>query len=194
MNVRPVTLSGKLVRLEPLSQEHLPDLVLAGQDPHIWQYLLYGPVTSEERMLDFIDDLLGRQAKGTDLPFATIHIPSGKAVGMTRYMDIQPRHRGLEIGGTWISPQFQRTGVNTEAKYLMLVHAFEVLHAIRVQIKTDLRNERSQRAIERLGAVREGVLPPGPNWRATSRPSIAPCMISCSGILAGRIRKTCLFG
>ncbi len=158
MNVKPVTLSGSLVRLEPLSLDYLADLSAAGQDPQIWMYLRYGPVTNEERMREHIEDLLERQARGTDLPFATIHAPSGKAVGMTRYLDIQPRNRNLEIGGTWITEAYQRTGINTEAKFLMLRHAFEELGCLRVTIKTDLRNERSQRAVERLGAVREGVL------------------------------------
>ena len=158
MDIQPVTLTGSFVRLEPLSLDHLSDLTAAGSDPDLWQYMRYGLVTDQDRMRDFIVYLLDQQAKGTDLPFATIHIPSAKAVGMTRFMDIQPQNRALEIGGTWISPHFQRTVVNTEAKFLMLGHAFEVLGCARVQIKTDLRNTRSQRAIERLGAFREGVL------------------------------------
>ena len=158
MDIQPVTLTGNFVRLQPLNMAHLPDLTAAGSDPDLWQYMRYGLVTSQDRMRDFIAYLLDLQAKGADLPFATIHIPSARAVGMSRYMDIQPENRCLEIGGTWISPQYQRTAVNTEAKFLMLRHAFEVMGCLRVQIKTDLRNARSQRAIERLGAVREGVL------------------------------------
>lgn len=158
MDIRPVTLTGNFVRLEPLSLDHLADLTAAGSDPELWQFMRYGLVTDQDRMRDFIAYLLDHQARGTDLPFATIHIPSAKAVGMTRFMDIQPENRALEIGGTWITPAYQRTVVNTEAKYLMLRYAFEVLGCVRVQIKTDLRNTQSQRAIERLGAVREGVL------------------------------------
>jgi len=158
VNVQPVTLAGSHVRLEPLSFSHLPDLTVSGRDPSLWQYMRYGLVTSEDKMRDLIAYLLDHQAKGTDLPFATIHLGSGRAVGMTRYLDIQPENRSLEVGGTWISPEFQRTAVNTEAKLLMFQHAFETLGCLRVQIKTDLRNIRSQRAIERLGAVREGVL------------------------------------
>ena len=109
-------------------------------------------------MRAWIGDMLARQARGTDLPFAVVHLESGRAIGATRYMDIQPANRGLEIGGTWYGRAFQRTAVNTEAKYLLLGHAFEHLGCIRVQLKTDRRNERSQRAIERIGAVREGVL------------------------------------
>jgi N-acetyltransferase len=158
MDIRPVILSGNFVRLEPLSMAHLPELAAAGSDPEIWRFMRYDLVTTPERMRDFIASLLSLQAKGTDLPFATLAVPAGQPVGMTRFMDIQPENRTLEIGGTWISPAWQRTSVNTEAKFLMLRHAFEVLGCVRVQFKTDLRNTRSQRAIERIGAVREGVL------------------------------------
>ncbi len=154
----PVTLSGQHVRLEPLSFSHLADLTVSGRDPNLWQYMRYGLVTSEDKMRDFIAYLLDHQTKGSDLPFATIHLASGKAIGMSRYLDIQPENRALEVGGTWISPIYQRTPVNTEAKYLMFAHAFEVLGCLRVQLKADLRNTKSQHAIERIGAVREGVL------------------------------------
>lgn len=158
MWVEPVTLQGDYVRLEPLSEAHVPGLSLIGQDVSIWRYMLYGEVTSEERMRAWVRDLLSRKAAGGDQPFVVIHNASGQVAGATRYMDIRPAHRGLEIGGTWYGLAYQRTPVNTETKYLLLRHAFETLGAIRVQLKTDLRNERSQRAIERLGAVREGVL------------------------------------
>lgn len=158
MDILPVVLTGRLVRLEPLDRRHIPDLTLAGKDESIWQFMRYGAVTTQEKMALLVDDLLDLQRKGADLPFAVIDLASGQAVGMTRYMDIQRENRGLEIGGTWYGAAYQRTGVNTECKYLLLQHAFEQLGAIRVQIKTDLRNERSQRAIERLGAVKEGVL------------------------------------
>lgn len=158
MNVQPVTLSGRFVRLEPLSEAHVPDLTLVAGDESIWRYMLYGTIRSEEQMLAWVRDLLGRQARGTDLPFAVIHLASGKAIGATRYLDIRPADRGLEIGGTWYGVAYQRTAVNTECKYLLLRHAFEQLGCLRVQFKTDLRNVRSQRAIERIGAVKEGVL------------------------------------
>ncbi len=109
-------------------------------------------------MQRFVDNLLTLQERGTDLPFAVVHRETGKAIGMTRYMNIERGNRALEIGGTWYGVDYQRTGVNTECKFLLLRHAFEDLGCIRVQIKTDLRNERSQRAIERIGAVKEGVL------------------------------------
>lgn len=157
MNVRPVTLTGKVVRLEPLSQHHLSDLAVAGADPTIWRYMLYGDVSTPDAMQGFIDLLQKRQEAGTDLPFAVIHQESERAIGSTRYMEIRPAHRGLEIGGSWYAPSFQRTGVNTECKFLLLCHAFEALEALRVQLKTDVRNERSRQAIKRLGAVEEGI-------------------------------------
>ncbi len=158
MDVHPITLAGRLVRLEPLSEGHVADLCRVGFEPDIWQHMLYGEIDSEEKMLAFVRDLLARQARGTDLPFAVVHRATGRAIGCTRFMDIRRADRGVEIGGTWYGPEFQRTGVNTESKYLLLRHAFEAWRCIRVQFKTDLLNERSQRAIERLGAAREGVL------------------------------------
>ncbi|MBI1744246.1 GNAT family N-acetyltransferase [Candidatus Acetothermia bacterium] len=158
MDINPVTLTGRTVRLEPLSEAHLPDLVLVANDESIWRFFASGIINTEERLRVFVRDLLQKQTQGSDLPFAVIHLESGRAIGCTRYMEIHREHRGLEIGGTWYGVQYQRTGVNTECKYLLLKHAFEVLGCIRVQLKTDLRNERSQRAIERIGAVKEGIL------------------------------------
>jgi N-acetyltransferase len=158
MNLDPVTLIGNIVRLEPLARGHLADLTLAGKDERIWAFMRYGILDNEEKMLDMIEDLLAHQARGTDLPFSVISRVSGRAIGMTRYLNIEAHNRAVEIGGTWYAAEYQRTGVNTECKFLLLQYAFEQLDCIRVQIKTDLRNERSQRAIERIGAVREGVL------------------------------------
>jgi RimJ/RimL family protein N-acetyltransferase len=158
MDLQPLTLTGRVVRLEPLSLAHVPALTVAGQNEDIWRYMPYPQMRSESHMRAWVEDMLGRQARGYDLPFAVHHLAAGRAIGATRYMDIQREHRGLEIGGTWYAAEFQRTAVNTECKYLLLRHAFEQLGCIRVQLKTDLRNERSQRAIERIGAVREGVL------------------------------------
>ncbi len=158
MWVEPVTLEGKYIRLEPMTEQHAYRLSLIGSDPSIWRYMLYGELTTEQGMLEWVRDILALKAAATDQPFVVIHRESGMVAGATRYMEIRPQHRGLEIGGTWYGVQFQRTATNTEAKYLLLRHAFETLGAIRVQFKTDSRNERSQRAIERLGAVREGLL------------------------------------
>jgi N-acetyltransferase len=156
--VRPVTLQGRRVRLEPLTLEHVPDLAAAGADEDIWRFMLYGTPTGEAQMRRWVEDMLARRAAGGDLPFAAVHLQSGRAVGATRYMEVRPEHRAVEIGGTWYARAHQRTALNTECKYLLLTHAFERLGCIRVQFKTDARNERSQRALERIGAVREGVL------------------------------------
>lgn len=158
MEVGPVTLTGKYVRLEPLSEAHVAGLAEIGVGQDFWDFMLYGRMESVDDMRSWVRDILARGEKGTDLPFAVIHLASGRVAGATRYLNIMPMDRGLEIGGTWYGPGFQRTAVNTECKYLLLRHAFETLGCIRVQLKTDLRNVRSQKAIERIGAVKEGVL------------------------------------
>ena len=158
MEVKPIVLQGKHVRLEPMTEAHIPGLAEIGVGQTFWDFMLYGNMSSVDDMRNWVLDILGRAKKGTDLPFAVIHLASGRVAGATRYLNIMPKDRGLEIGGTWYGPEFQRTLVNTECKYLLLRQAFETLGCIRVQLKTDLRNERSQRAIERIGAVREGVL------------------------------------
>jgi RimJ/RimL family protein N-acetyltransferase len=154
----PISLTGQLVHLEPLSESHVPDLTMAGQGEAIWRYMPFGLIQSEEQMRAFVRDMLSRHTQETDVPFAVIVRETGRAVGCTRYQGIEPKHRTLEIGGTWYGTAYQRTGVNTECKYLLLGHAFEVLACNRVQFKTDLRNERSQKALERIGAVREGIM------------------------------------
>lgn len=156
--VLPVTLTGKYVRLEPMTMDHIAPLAEIGVGQNFWDFMLYGNMNTEEDMYNWVLDILSRAEKGTDLPFVAIHLESGHVAGATRYLNIMPKDLGLEIGGTWYGPEFQRTAVNTECKYLLLRHAFETLGCIRVQMKTDLRNERSQKAIERIGAVREGVL------------------------------------
>ena len=158
LTVSPITLVGDFVRLEPLSQSHVPDLTKMALDADIWRYLLYPIVGTEDQMRAWVEDILSRQAKGADLPFAVIHLETGRAVGATRYLEIRPEHRALEIGGTWYGVAYQRTVVNTECKYLLLRNAFEQLGCVRVQFKTDLRNVRSQKALERIGAVQEGIL------------------------------------
>ncbi|MGE5373876.1 MAG: GNAT family N-acetyltransferase [Bacteroidota bacterium] len=156
--VQPVTLTGKHVRLEPMTLDHAAALAEIGVGQNFWDFMLYGNMETPEDMRNWVLDMLSRADKGTDLPFVAVHLASGRVAGATRYLNIMPRDRGLEIGGTWYGPAFQRTAVNTECKYLLLRHAFETLGCIRVQLKTDLRNERSQKAIERIGAVKEGVL------------------------------------
>ena len=158
MEVKPVTLQGNYVRLESMTEAHVRGLAEIGIGQSFWDFMLYGNITTEGDMHNWVLDILSRAEKGTDLPFAVIHLASGRVAGATRYLNIMPKDRGLEIGGTWYGQEFQRTPVNTECKYLLLQHAFETLGCIRVQLKTDSRNERSQKAIERIGAVKEGVL------------------------------------
>lgn len=157
MNVQPVTLHGRAVRLEPLSFGHVAGLFMAGNDPDIWTYMPYGAIDHEEKMRSLVADLLARRERGTDMPFTIFDQQTDQPAGATRYMMIDRPNRGLEIGGSWLSRRYRRTAANTEAKYLLLRHAFEELGCIRVQLRTDLRNVRSQTAIERIGAVREGV-------------------------------------
>lgn len=156
--IKRVTLQGRHVRLESLGEKHIAGLAEIGKGQDFWKYMLYGEMKAETDFRRFVTDLLAREEKGTDLPFAVIHLASGRIAGSTRYLNIDPPNRGLEVGGTWYGLDFQRTVVNTECKYLLLTHAFETLKAIRVQIKTDSLNVRSQQAIERIGAVKEGVL------------------------------------
>lgn len=158
MDIKPVVLTGSHVRLEPMTEAHVPVLAEIGVGQPFWGFMVYGNINSVEDMRGWVLDILSRAEKGTDLPFVAVHLASGRVAGATRYLNIMPDDRGLEIGGTWYGSAFQRTAVNTECKYLLLRHAFEELGCIRVQLKTDLRNERSQRAIERIGGVKEGVL------------------------------------
>ncbi|HEY5728581.1 MAG TPA: GNAT family protein [Anaerolineales bacterium] len=158
LEIRPVILEGKHVRLEPMTEVHIPALAEIGTGQDFWDFMVYGRMDSEGDMRGWVNEILERAKKGTDLPFVAIHLASGRLAGATRYLNIMPNDRGLEVGGTWYGLDFQRTAVNTECKYLLFQHAFERLGCIRVQLKTDLRNERSQKAIERIGAKKEGIL------------------------------------
>jgi RimJ/RimL family protein N-acetyltransferase len=151
--VEPVTLAGAHVILEPAADRHVPDLLAAAQDDLVWAWLPWPRPRTEA---DVADMLAGERRLAH--PFAQVDAATGRAVGITTYRDVDERHRTLEIGGTWLGRPWWRTAINTEAKLLILGHAFELLQANRVAIKTDIRNERSQAAIERLGAKREGVL------------------------------------
>ncbi|WP_439515616.1 GNAT family N-acetyltransferase [Oceanibaculum nanhaiense] len=155
MDVKPVTLSGQHVTLLPLSMDHLPGLAEAGKEPSLW---LYSPTaaTGIEGMRAYLQEALDGQAAGTVLPFTTMDKASGHIVGSSRFAAIDRKNKRLEIGWTWIDPAFQRSHVNTEAKMLMLQHAFEVLGCMRVEFKTDQLNVKSQTALGRLGAVQEG--------------------------------------
>lgn len=158
LKIEPVTFTGRVVKLEPLSEAHIPDLARVGLEEKIWRFMRYGKMETSEQMSAWVHELLELQVMGTDLPFAVIHLATGHAIGATRYLNIEHVDRSVEIGGTWYGLDYQGTLVNTECKYLLLRHAFEVLGCVRVWFKTDRRNLRSQHAIERLGAVKEGVL------------------------------------
>lgn len=153
----PLTLTGHWVRLVPLERSHARALRGAARDPEIGRLMLEGPGTTLEEMESFISLILERQATGTDLGFTTLVLPEERPVGMTRYLNIDRKNQSVEIGGTWLDSALWRTPVNTESKYLLLRHAFEDERVHRVSLQTDVRNERSRRAIERLGAVREAV-------------------------------------
>lgn len=155
--ITPVSLTGRWVRLEPLDTHHAEHLTQAADDEEIWRYLR-AELRSRQQVDEGIASALEQQRKGEELPFAIIHLASGQAVGSTRYFLTAQRDRGLEIGSTWLTPTLWCTPVNSECKYLLLQHAFETLGCIRVQLVTDTRNERSRRAIERLGATLEGII------------------------------------
>jgi RimJ/RimL family protein N-acetyltransferase len=159
MKIESVTFTGRVVRLEPLSERHIPDLAQVGLEPEIWRYMRYGKMESIEQLTAWVRELLGLQTQGTDLPFAVIYLASGHAIGCTRYLNIDPPNRSLEIGGTWYGLDYQGSLVNTECKYLLIRHAFEQLDCVRVWFKSDARNLHSQHALEKLGVVKEGLLP-----------------------------------
>lgn len=153
-----VSLIGAHVRLEPLSLAHAEGLLPHALEPEIWLYIPYGNINTLEKLQNMISGLLRKQETGSDLCYTVFHQASNQPIGMTRYISVDRGNYGVEIGGTWYGKEYRRSAVNTEAKYLLLRHAFEVFACQRVQIQSDVRNERSQRAIERLGAVREGIM------------------------------------
>jgi RimJ/RimL family protein N-acetyltransferase len=153
--LEPGVLEGSVVRLVPMERSHLFALADVGLDPSLWT-LIPTPVTDLESMRRWVETALRQQAEGTALPFVTVERSSGRIVGSSRFGTWVPEHRRVEIGWTWIAPAWQRTGVNTEAKLLMLRHAFETLGCQRVELKTDALNIRSRAAILRLGAREEG--------------------------------------
>jgi RimJ/RimL family protein N-acetyltransferase len=156
MDVQPVILEGNLVRLDPMTIEHIPALCAVGQEPFLWK-LIPTKVTDEDSMSTYVRSALRDQEKGISLPFVTVERESGTIVGSTRFGNIDVNNRRAEIGWTWIAPNWQRTAVNTEAKLLMMTHAFETWGCVRVELKTDVLNERSRNAILRIGAKQEGI-------------------------------------
>ena len=156
MQIAPVVLGRQHARLEPLTLGHVDALTEIGLDEDLWRWIPV-QVRSREDMLAYVRTAVQWQADGTALPFATIEQSSGRVIGSTRFMNIDQPNRHVEIGATWIAKPWQRTAVNTEAKYLMLRHAFEHFGCLRVELKTDALNEKSRSAILRIGAKQEGI-------------------------------------
>ena len=155
---KPLTLENGRVRLEPIARDHANALFVAGSDKSIWRYMPRPMFKDLSDAQGWVNETLDLVESGSAVVFAIIDAESNQPVGSTRFLNIERAHRGLEIGWTWLALKAQRTGINTNCKYLLLTHAFEDLGAIRVQLKTDSRNRQSQTAIERIGARREGVL------------------------------------
>jgi N-acetyltransferase len=156
IRVEPVVLEGGHVRLEPLSLSHLDGLCEIGIVEELWRWIPT-QVETREQMKAYIETALTERANGVSMPFAQIERATGRVIGSTRYMNIEKNHRRLEIGSTWIAPAWQRSAINTEAKYLLLRRAFEDLGCMRVELKTDSMNEKSRNAILRIGAKQEGI-------------------------------------
>ncbi len=151
-------LTGTIVELAPLRPEHAADLFEAGREPEIWRYMPITGFDSQAAVERWIAEAQEAEAAGREQPFAIIELSTGRAVGSTRYLDIRPEERALEIGWTWLAPAVQRTGLNREAKFLLLRHAFETLGLLRVAFFTDAENGRSRAALVRLGTTYEGTL------------------------------------
>jgi RimJ/RimL family protein N-acetyltransferase len=156
MIVAPVTLEGRHVRLEPLAKAHFAGLAEVGLDEELWRWIPTAVRTREE-MAAYIETGLSEQERGVSLPFAILEKATGRVIGSTRYGNIDRTHHRVEIGWTWVAREWQRTAMNTEAKYLLLKHAFESLGCMRVELKTDSLNEKSRAAILRIGAKEEGI-------------------------------------
>jgi RimJ/RimL family protein N-acetyltransferase len=172
MEPRPVTLSGRHVTLEPLDERHAPGLFEAMRDEEVCRYLAWAPPAALDETLALIQDARAAMAEGQSVAFAQVWNASGATIGSTRLLDIRPKDRQVEIGSTFLARPYWRTAANTEAKYLLLRHCFETLGCVRVALKTDGRNTRSQTAIARLGAVREGVLRQHMNVRGYQRDTV----------------------
>ncbi len=155
--MQEIVLSGQRARLEPLRMAHTEALWQVAQAPEIWPFF-FRRMASLKDVEAFIAEALEKQSRGEQLPFAIRDGESGRLVGSTRFLDFSATNRSVEIGATWLSPMVWRTRINTECKFLLLRHGFETLGLVRVFFKTDARNERSQRALERIGAQKEGVL------------------------------------
>lgn len=191
--VQPVTLEGSLVRLEPLSLDHLDDLAGVAFEGDLWRWTVAQPANVEE-LRAWLEAAIATAATGAEMPFATIDRASGRAIGSTRFMSIVPEHRRLEIGWTWVGLAHQRSGANREAKLLQMAHAFETLAANRVEFKTDSLNEKANPGLLGIGATFEGtfrnhMVMPGGRLRHSNYYSVTreewPAV---KAVLQGRIR------
>jgi N-acetyltransferase len=153
--VQPVTLGGQIVRLEPLSLDHLDDLARVAFEGELWRWTVVQP-TDRAGLRAWIETAVAAAEAGTEQPFATVDQASGRAIGSTRFMSIVPEHKRLEIGWTWVALSHQRSGANREAKLLQMTHAFEVLRANRVEFKTDSLNTKANPGLLGIGATYEG--------------------------------------
>jgi RimJ/RimL family protein N-acetyltransferase len=169
---RPLTLTGRHITLEPLDERHAIGLFEAMQDEEVCRYLAWPPPANPAEARALVQEARETMARGECIAFAQIWNASGAAIGSTRLLDIRPKDRQVEIGSTFLARAYWRTAANTEAKFLLLRHCFESLGCVRVALKTDGRNERSQAAIARLGAVREGVLRKHMNVRGYQRDTV----------------------
>jgi RimJ/RimL family protein N-acetyltransferase len=155
--IAPITLEGRLARLEPLTIHHVESLWTLAQDSEIWRWT-GTRISSPDEARSYVETALRWREQGTGLPFVIRHRPDGELAGSTRYGNIVPEHRRLEIGWTWLARRWHRTGLNRECKLLLLEYAFETLKYNRVEIKTDVLNTVSRKAIEGIGAKQEGIL------------------------------------
>lgn len=156
MQIAPVTLEGKIVRLVPMERHYAEELFACANFPDIWTWTGTRPITSLAKMHDYMDIAFAEQAAGHALPFVTLNRDTGAVIGSTRFANIHTSDRRVEVGWSWLRPDLRRTGANSEAKCLMFQHAFDTWGALRIEIKTDVLNARSRAAIERLGGTYEG--------------------------------------
>jgi N-acetyltransferase len=172
MDLTPLTLKGRWLTLEPIDARHAPGLFEAMQDDEVCRYLAWPPPKAVEETLTLIREAHEAMSRGQTVVYAQIWNATGRAVGSTRLQDVRPADRQVEIGSTFLAREYWRTPANTESKYLFLRYCFETLGCVRVALKTDGRNVRSQEAIARLGAVREGTLRRHMNIRGYQRDTV----------------------
>jgi RimJ/RimL family protein N-acetyltransferase len=172
MDLTPVTLRGRQLTLESLEERHAPDLFQAMQDDEVCRYLFWPPPRKIDETLELIAQARDQMARGQSIVYAQVWNETGRCIGSTRLLDVRPADRQVEIGSTFLARPYWRTAANTEAKYLFLRHCFDRLKCVRVALKTDGRNVRSQEAIARLGAMREGVLRRHMNVRGFQRDTV----------------------